>query len=152
MRIVVGSRVNGGLQKNKVNAHGGWYFRWFTNYGPVTETDYCYALQEGRKNNHETYSTGSHPDYSVCREPGKKKETDPGRTGMVRTDYDVNGHAHFHMLGEGDIWTGQRWGAGGSGGLNKRAIEDLKVSEQYYKGSNSKKRETEAGDKVEVVV
>jgi hypothetical protein len=93
MRIEVGSRVNGGFNKYGVNSEGGWYLKWFTNYGVVVEHDYCAYLQAGRKNNFETYSTPSQPDPSVCKKP--KVETDPGRLGMVRTKDDKNGHAHF---------------------------------------------------------
>jgi hypothetical protein len=50
---------------------------------------------------------------------------------MVRTQQDSpDGHAHFHMLGPGDMWTGARWAnGGGSGGLKEKREAEVNVTQ-----------------------
>jgi hypothetical protein len=107
---VIGSRVGGQITKQKVG-DGGWYFKWFTNYGALAP--YCSDLQGGISTGHSTVGSGGvRPNPRNCPRQGKP-ETDPANLAFVREAQNgSDGKAHYRMLDwdKGDRWTGEPWG------------------------------------------
>ena len=125
--IVIGSRVGAQLRSNNV-PDGGWYFKWFTNYGT---SEYCRALQNGQSGPF-TSMTYVVYDTSICPEHAKQNNpADPIHLAFTREAEDVGGQPHFHMMDylAGDRWIGNYWGKQGSGKMIKgRDVSDNEKS------------------------
>lgn len=155
--IVIGARVGGKIKSEHVG-DGGWYFKWFTNYG---NADFCSALQGGLSGPHaQIPRSGVQPRFKKCPEADEDKgPTNKIHLGFVREAEVVDGQPHFHMMNykAGDKWTGHYFNAQGS--FKSRDIDNYekKLTDIYgaagsLKGRDtSDKREIRGNEVVEVV-